>query len=259
MLAAAAVVLALLLLVTSATAIFGEPETISPEGVPASEPQIAADERGNAIAVWTAGEEGALEVQARFRPAGGPWGPVETLSAPGEDSTSPRSCSTSATTRSWPGPASRRPRPTRPRRSRGSAPPSGPGAAASNPPRWCMRRAAGRSSSSHGSRSTRAPRSCGRAPSPTAQPPCRPPFAPREELRPGTGSGHRRIRPRRRCRRARQRDRRRDRREPAGGVGLQAPHRSVRGRAADFAGRRIHPARGDRRGQQCDRGLGYRR
>jgi hypothetical protein len=88
--AAAAVVLALLLLVTGASAIFGEPETISPEGVPASEPQIAADERGNAIAVWTAGEEGALEVQARFRPAGSPWGPVETLSAPGEDSTSPQ-------------------------------------------------------------------------------------------------------------------------------------------------------------------------
>ena len=89
MLAVAAAVLALLL-VTSAAATFGEPETISPEGVPASEPQIAADERGNATAVWTAGEEGALEVQARFRPAGGPWGPVETLSAPGEDSSSPQ-------------------------------------------------------------------------------------------------------------------------------------------------------------------------
>lgn len=80
----------LLALMGSAAAIFGEPETISPEGVPASEPQIAADERGNAIAVWTAGEEGALEVQARFRPAAGPWSPVETLSAPGEDSSSPQ-------------------------------------------------------------------------------------------------------------------------------------------------------------------------
>ena len=89
MLAVATAALALLL-VTSAAAIFGEPETISPEGIPASEPQIAADERGNAIAVWTAGEEGALEVQARFRPAGGPWGAVETLSAPGEDSSSPQ-------------------------------------------------------------------------------------------------------------------------------------------------------------------------
>ena len=88
-LAVAAAVLALLL-VTSAAAIFGEPETISPEGVQASEPQIAADERGNAIAVWTAGEQGTLEVQARFRPAAGPWGPVETLSAPGEDSSSPQ-------------------------------------------------------------------------------------------------------------------------------------------------------------------------
>jgi hypothetical protein len=89
-LAVAAAALALLLLVTSAAAIFGEPETISPEGVPASEPQIDADERGNAIAVWTAGEEGALEVQARFRPAAGPWGAVETLSVPGEDSSSPQ-------------------------------------------------------------------------------------------------------------------------------------------------------------------------
>lgn len=73
-----------------AGAIFGAPETISPDGVPASEPQIAADERGNALTVWTAGEQGALEVQARARTPDGQWGPVETLSVPGEDSSGPR-------------------------------------------------------------------------------------------------------------------------------------------------------------------------
>jgi hypothetical protein len=80
----------LLVLTGSAAAIFGAPQTISPAGVAASEPQIATDEDGDAVAVWTAGAEGALEVQARFRPAGGEWGPVETLSTPGEDSSSPQ-------------------------------------------------------------------------------------------------------------------------------------------------------------------------
>jgi hypothetical protein len=86
---AGAVVLALFVS-AGAQAIFGQPETISPPGVEASGAQIAADERDNAIAVWTAGPEGAHEVQAAFRPAGGPWGPAQTLSAAGEDSTEPR-------------------------------------------------------------------------------------------------------------------------------------------------------------------------
>ena len=94
MLLAAGGALAVLLLVTAlagpAGAIFGTPETISPPGVEASEPQIATDERENAIAVWTAGPDGAHEVQAAFRPEGGPWGPAQTLSLPGEDSTEPR-------------------------------------------------------------------------------------------------------------------------------------------------------------------------
>ncbi|MGH2979774.1 MAG: hypothetical protein ACRDLQ_09090 [Solirubrobacterales bacterium] len=90
LLAAVACALALFLLAGSAAAIFGEPETISPPGVEASGPQIATDERDNAIAVWTAGPEGAHEVQAAFRPEGGPWGPVQTLSVPGEDSTEPQ-------------------------------------------------------------------------------------------------------------------------------------------------------------------------
>ena len=88
--AAIAALVVLALAAAQATAIFGAPETISPDGVPASEPQIAADERGNALAVWTAGEQGALEVQARSRTADGQWGAVETLSVPGEDSSGPR-------------------------------------------------------------------------------------------------------------------------------------------------------------------------
>jgi hypothetical protein len=82
--------LALLLSGGSAAAIFGEPETISPTGVEASGAQIATDERENAIVAWTAGPEGEHEVQVAFRPEGGPWGPVQTLSVPGEDSTEPQ-------------------------------------------------------------------------------------------------------------------------------------------------------------------------
>ena len=88
--AAVGAVLLLLMSISGASAIFGEPETISPEGVEASEPQIATDERGNAIAVWTAGPDGGHEVVAALRPAGGPWGAPQTLSSAGEDSTSPQ-------------------------------------------------------------------------------------------------------------------------------------------------------------------------
>jgi hypothetical protein len=88
--AAVGAVALLLMSISGASAIFGNPETISPEGVEASEPEIATDERGNAVAVWTAGLEAAHEVQAAFRPAGGPWGAAQTLSAPGEDSTGPQ-------------------------------------------------------------------------------------------------------------------------------------------------------------------------
>ena len=157
------------------------------------------------------------------------------LSAPGEDSTGPRSCSTSATTCSWPGPASRRPRPTRPRRSRGSAPPSGPGAAASDLPRWCTRRAGGsiffqprlaidESAALVWTRAT----PDGATTVQTAFRPKGGSFGPAQDLVTGGFDPDVAV------------DERgnaivgRDRREPAGGVGVQAPHRSVRGSCSRF-------------------------
>jgi len=90
LLAAVVAALTVLVLAGTAAAIFGQPETISPPGVQASGSHIATDERGNAIAVWTAGPDGEHEIQAAFRPNGGPWGQPQTLSVPGEDSTEPQ-------------------------------------------------------------------------------------------------------------------------------------------------------------------------
>jgi len=64
--------------------------SVSAEDHQASEPRVAFDERGDAVAVWSS-EDGTLEggvkkyeVQAAFRSAGGAWQAPETLSAPGE-------------------------------------------------------------------------------------------------------------------------------------------------------------------------------
>jgi hypothetical protein len=73
-----------------ASARFSAPETISqPAASRAEHPHIAVDSRGNALVVWSRGQFGNGEVQARFRSAKGVWGPVQTLSAPGESSAGP--------------------------------------------------------------------------------------------------------------------------------------------------------------------------
>ena len=60
----------------------------SEEGHQASEPRVAFDKQGDAVAVWSS-EDGVLsggtkkyEIQAAFRPAGGAWQAPETLSVP---------------------------------------------------------------------------------------------------------------------------------------------------------------------------------
>jgi hypothetical protein len=74
--APALVVLALCLPASPAAGIFGNPTTISGDGVPASAPQIAVDSNDNALAVWTEDDGGVERVRAAFKPAGGD---VQTL------------------------------------------------------------------------------------------------------------------------------------------------------------------------------------
>ncbi len=69
---------------------FGGAQTLSPETIPASEPQVAADEEGNAIAVWTALVGGNLRVQAAFKPDDENFGEAETISPAGSDAFQPQ-------------------------------------------------------------------------------------------------------------------------------------------------------------------------
>jgi PKD domain len=62
--------------------------TISEAG--ATEPAIAVDPAGNVTAIWARHNGSNYIVEARARPAGGPWGPVEPLGAPGAVTGSPR-------------------------------------------------------------------------------------------------------------------------------------------------------------------------
>ena len=79
-----------LLFGTPARALFGEPVTISPDGVQASQPKIATDRAGNALAVWTEGSTGARRVHAAWRPAGGDFASVGLLSADSGDADRPQ-------------------------------------------------------------------------------------------------------------------------------------------------------------------------
>ena len=81
----------LLFAVAPAQGLFGDGLTISPDGVPASQPRIATDRANNAIAVWTAQDDaGNLRVQAAFRPDGGDFGPAQTLSQQGATAFDPQ-------------------------------------------------------------------------------------------------------------------------------------------------------------------------
>ncbi|HVX32930.1 MAG TPA: PKD domain-containing protein [Solirubrobacterales bacterium] len=58
---------------------FGVPQKLSPAGQEGSEPQVATDPQGNAIAVWSSADGANERVEAAFRPAGGAFGTPQTL------------------------------------------------------------------------------------------------------------------------------------------------------------------------------------
>jgi hypothetical protein len=68
----------------------GPVDTVSDPGQNASQPDIAFDSSGNAIAIWTRNDGTNVRVQAAFRPAAGPWQAPTTLSAAGQDAFGPQ-------------------------------------------------------------------------------------------------------------------------------------------------------------------------
>jgi PKD domain len=61
---------------------FAEPQYLSPAGDNAGTPQVAFDAGGDALAVWRFDGSPASTVQGAYRPAGGAFDPVQTISAP---------------------------------------------------------------------------------------------------------------------------------------------------------------------------------
>jgi hypothetical protein len=61
---------------------FGEPQYLSPAGNNAGAPQVAFDASGDALAVWRFDGSPASTVQGTYRPAGGAFDPVQTISTP---------------------------------------------------------------------------------------------------------------------------------------------------------------------------------
>jgi hypothetical protein len=81
----------------SATGALSPTQTVSAPGQSAGGNEIAVDAEGDALVVWIradgttqCGGSGCSRVQARVRSAAGTLGPVQTLSAPGQDAGSPR-------------------------------------------------------------------------------------------------------------------------------------------------------------------------
>jgi PKD domain len=66
------------------------PVHLSEEGQNASEPRVAFDARGDAVAAWSAKNGANNMVQAAFRPAGGAWQPPVSLSGYGESASEPK-------------------------------------------------------------------------------------------------------------------------------------------------------------------------
>jgi PKD repeat protein len=65
------------------------PQTVSPTGLDASEQQVAFDPGGDAVVVWRGAGPPHNTIIASVRPAGGVFGPTQTLSDAGEDSQAP--------------------------------------------------------------------------------------------------------------------------------------------------------------------------
>jgi len=76
--------------VRNSSGVWGTAEDISAVGQSAFEPRIATDPNGNAVAVWTRSDGTNLRIQGAYRPAGGSFGAVQTLSAAGSSASQPR-------------------------------------------------------------------------------------------------------------------------------------------------------------------------
>jgi len=69
---------------------WGPGADLSPAGQNASEPQVAIDPAGNAVAVWLRENSPTEVIQSSSRPAGGSWEPAVPLSAAGNDAEAPQ-------------------------------------------------------------------------------------------------------------------------------------------------------------------------
>src|SRR4051812_25276179 len=69
---------------------WGPTETISDPGQAASAPQVAFDSSGNALAVWARFDGTNARIQSAFRPAGGSFGGLQTISAAGQNASRPQ-------------------------------------------------------------------------------------------------------------------------------------------------------------------------
>ncbi|PWU22125.1 MAG: hypothetical protein C5B48_10590 [Candidatus Rokuibacteriota bacterium] len=69
---------------------FGPIESISASNRDASQPQVAFDPSGNAVAVWTQSDGANQRIHAAFRPAGGSFGADQTISDAGQNASSPQ-------------------------------------------------------------------------------------------------------------------------------------------------------------------------
>ena len=73
----------------TATGSWAAPTTISDPGQSASNPDAAIDNSGNAIVAWSRSDGTNIRIQAAYRPFGGSFGTISTISDPGFDATKP--------------------------------------------------------------------------------------------------------------------------------------------------------------------------
>jgi hypothetical protein len=74
----------------SAGGTFSSPQALSDLGAYAEQPDVAVDAHGNATAVWLSAVGAERRVQAAYRPAGGSFGAIQTLSQAGAEADDPR-------------------------------------------------------------------------------------------------------------------------------------------------------------------------
>jgi len=75
--------------VRDSSGVWGNASDLSATGQSAFEPKIATDPNGNSVAVWTRSDGTFLRVQAAYRPSGGSFGTVQSISDPGQNAFEP--------------------------------------------------------------------------------------------------------------------------------------------------------------------------